>query len=157
MEKRDISPLRWLEPIPAPAEEPASPCDAEEQEHETLIDELEGHLDELKTELSNLEAEEPDYEFSDAHYEWEDRMAELQAEIDDVEDELVALSLASEKVIIDMDEASYISNAMIRAFLELQHLMDAKNGELVLKGLSDEVFSVFEDMGVEDVFMIERK
>ena len=53
-------------------------------------------------------------------------------------------------------EAGYISNAMIRSFLELQHLMDAKNGELILKGLSDDVFRVFEDMGVEDVFMIER-
>ena len=73
-----------------------------------------------------------------------------------MEDELVALSLASEKVIIDLNEAGYISNAMIRSFLELQHLMDAKNGELVLKGLSDDVFRVFEDMGVEDVFMIER-
>lgn len=76
--------------------------------------------------------------------------------VHDVEDELVALSLASEKVIIDMNETSYISNAMIRSFLELQHLMDAKNGEIVLKGLSDEVFRAFEDMGVEDVFMIER-
>ena len=76
--------------------------------------------------------------------------------VHDVEDELVALSLASEKVIIDLNEAGYISNAMIRSFLELQHLMDAKNGELILKGLSDDVFRVFEDMGVEDVFMIER-
>ena len=79
-----------------------------------------------------------------------------EAVVHDVEDELVALSLASEKVIIDLNEAGYISNAMIRSFLELQHLMDAKNGELILKGLSDDVFRVFEDMGVEDVFMIER-
>ena len=76
--------------------------------------------------------------------------------VHEVEDELVALSLVSEKLMVDMKGVSYISNAMIRTILELQHLMDSKSGELILMNLSGEVYGVFEDMGMEDVFMIEQ-
>ena len=76
--------------------------------------------------------------------------------VHDVEDEMVALSLVSDTLVIDMKGVSYISNAMIRTILELQHLMDSRDGELILKDLSDEVYGAFEDMGMEDVFMIEQ-
>ena len=76
--------------------------------------------------------------------------------VHDVEDEMVALSLVSDTLVIHMKGVSYITNAMIRTILELQHLMDSRDGELILKDLSDEVYGAFEDMGMEDVFMIEQ-
>lgn len=73
----------------------------------------------------------------------------------DVEDEFVAMALTCSNVVIDMEQVSYISNAVIRTILDLQHMIDARQGMLILRNLSAEVYQTFEDMGIEDVFMIE--
>lgn len=75
--------------------------------------------------------------------------------VHDVEDELVSMALVCDNVVIDMDKVDYISNAVIRVILDLQHLIDSRQGELRLRRLSSDVYRVFEDMGIEDIFMIE--
>ena len=72
----------------------------------------------------------------------------------DIEDEFTTMAILGNRLIIDLEKVNYISNAVIRVLLELQHLIDEKKGDMVLRNLSDEVYRTFEDMGIEDVFMI---
>lgn len=72
----------------------------------------------------------------------------------DIEDEFTTMAILGNRLIIDLKKVNYISNAVIRVLLELQHLIDEKKGDMVLRNLSDEVYGTFEDMGIEDVFMI---
>ena len=72
----------------------------------------------------------------------------------DIEDEFTTMTILGNRLIIDLEKVNYISNAVIRVLLDLQHLIDEKKGDMVLRNLSDEVYRTFEDMGIEDVFMI---
>lgn len=72
----------------------------------------------------------------------------------DIEDEFTTMAILGNRLIIDLEKVNYISNAVIRVLLDLQHLIDEKKGDMVLRNLSDEVYRTFEDMGIEDVFMI---
>lgn len=72
----------------------------------------------------------------------------------DIEDEFTTMAILGNRLIIDLEKVNYISNAVIRVLLELQHLIDEKKGDMVLRNLLDEVYRTFEDMGIEDVFMI---
>ena len=72
----------------------------------------------------------------------------------DIEDEFTMMAILGDRVTIDLGKVNYISNAVIRVLLDLQHLIDERKGNMVLRNLSDEVYGTFEDMGIEDVFMI---
>ncbi len=72
----------------------------------------------------------------------------------DIEDEFTTMAILGDRVTIDLGKVNYISNAVIRVLLDLQHLIDERKGNMVLRNLSDEVYGTFEDMGIEDVFMI---
>ena len=72
----------------------------------------------------------------------------------DIEDEFTTMAILGDRVTIDLGQVNYISNAVIRVLLDLQHLIDERKGNMVLRNLSDEVYGTFEDMGIEDVFMI---
>lgn len=56
--------------------------------NERTIEALETYLAELREQLAELECSEPNDEDFDEHDEWDDQMAELEALIFDVEDQL---------------------------------------------------------------------
>ena len=72
----------------------------------------------------------------------------------DFEDEIVAFSIMCERIILDFKELTYISNSIIKILLQLEHMMEAKDGELIIKNMGDKVRTSFEEMGLEDVFYI---
>ncbi|MDO4868832.1 MAG: STAS domain-containing protein [Bacillota bacterium] len=77
--------------------------------------------------------------------------------VNDVQDELVAMALASDKLVLDMKAVDYISSAMLKCLLELQHLIDSRQGELILTGLSEQIYEAFEEEGLEDLFIITER
>ena len=82
---------------------------------------------------------------------------ELTAEMaNDLEDELTSLTLLCEEIVIDMKGVSFISNSAIKKILEVQHAVDARDGTLLITGVGASIYKVFEEMGLESVFDIER-
>ena len=79
-----------------------------------------------------------------------------QEMVHDLEDELTSMVLMCRLVTIDMTEVSYISNSVIHMILKIQHMMDDQDKTLKISGVGDEIWSRFQDMGLEDVFDIER-
>ena len=79
-----------------------------------------------------------------------------QEMVHDLEDELTSMVLMCRLVTIDMTEVRYISNAVIHMILKIQHMMDDQDKTLKISGVGDEIWSRFQDMGLEDVFDIER-
>ena len=51
------------------------------------------------------------------------------------------------KLIFDMKDVEYVFSAGLRAFLQLQKMMDAQNGEMKLINVSDSIRSIFEYTG----------
>lgn len=74
----------------------------------------------------------------------------------DLEDELTSMALMCRDVVIDMSEVQYISNSVIRMILEMQHMVDSRRGSLKIIGVEDAMWAVFEEMGLEEVFDIQR-
>lgn len=72
----------------------------------------------------------------------------------DFEDEIVAFSIMCDRIILDFKELTYISNSVIKVLLQLEHMMEAKDGELIIKNMEGKVRTSFEEMGLEDVFYI---
>ena len=79
-----------------------------------------------------------------------------QEMVHDLEDELTSMVLMCRLVTIDMTEVRYISNSVIHMILKIQHMMDDQDKTLKISGVGDEIWSRFQDMGLEDVFDIER-
>ncbi len=68
------------------------------------------------------------------------------------EDEMVSASIYFDKIVLDCQNLTYISKAIIRFLLQLQHMMEDKDGELILKNISSGIKEAFVDMGLEDMF-----
>ena len=68
------------------------------------------------------------------------------------EDEMVSASIYFDKIVLDFQNLKYISKTIIKFLLQLQHMMEDKDGELILKNLSNNIKEVFVDMGLEDMF-----
>lgn len=75
--------------------------------------------------------------------------------IHDFEDELVSASIVCKSIYLDLEDVSYISNSVIKFLLQLQHMMEDKNGELIIKNVRDDIMTVFKEMGLEDMFYFE--
>lgn len=70
------------------------------------------------------------------------------------EDEMVAASIYFDCIIIDCKMLSYISRGIVKFFLQLQHMMEDKDGTLILKEMTSDVKNVFVEMELEDMFDI---
>ncbi|MBQ9015855.1 MAG: STAS domain-containing protein [Firmicutes bacterium] len=79
-----------------------------------------------------------------------------QEAVHDLEDELTSMVLMCRQVTIDMSSVQYISNSVIHMILKIQHMMDDQEGTLKISGVGDSIWSRFQEMGLEDVFEIER-
>ena len=77
--------------------------------------------------------------------------------VHDLEDELTSLALVCRDMRIELGAVQYISNSVIRTLLEVQHMVDARQGTLRLTKAGDEVWNRFEEMGLEEVFDIARE
>lgn len=82
---------------------------------------------------------------------------ELRSEVaHDLQDELVALTTVGADVVVDMSGVTYISSAVQHVFLTVQQKMDTMSrGTLVLKGMSDAIYSEFDKTGTSELLMIE--
>ena len=76
--------------------------------------------------------------------------------VHDLEDELTSMSLICSNVTIDMGQVEYIANSVIRMILEIQHMVDSRGGTMKICIAGEDVWPRFEEMGLEDVFDIER-
>ncbi len=65
------------------------------------------------------------------------------------------LAGSMENVVINCPDFSYISSSGLRQFLALQKTANAKNGQLVIKGLKPEVKEVFDMTGFTSLFKFE--
>lgn len=74
----------------------------------------------------------------------------------DLEDELTSMVLMCNDVTLQLQSVEYISNSVIRMILEIQHMVDGRNGSLKIRGVKDHLWNRFEEMGLEDVFDMER-
>ncbi len=74
----------------------------------------------------------------------------------DLEDELTAMTLMCPEVVLEMPRVSYIAGSVMRRILEIQHMMDAKDGSLFLKDVPDNIYRKFEEMGLDGVLEISR-
>lgn len=74
----------------------------------------------------------------------------------DLEDELTSMVLMCNHVTIDMSDVRYIANSVLRTILEIQHMVDSRNGSLRIRGVTDHLWDKFVEMGLEDVFEIDR-
>ena len=72
----------------------------------------------------------------------------------DLEDELTAMALSCRRIEIRMQEVAYISNSVIRMILQVQHMVDARSGEMFLQELPPQIYAVFEDMGLDGILDI---
>ena len=59
------------------------------------------------------------------------------------------------ELIFDLKEVEYVFSAGLRAFLQLQKMMDAQNGKMKLINVADSIRSIFEYTGFES--MLEPK
>ena len=59
-----------------------------------------------------------------------------------------------EVLVINLKEMEYISSAGIRVLLQLQKTMMEKKGRMSLTGMNDEIFKIFKDTGMTNVFNI---
>ena len=75
----------------------------------------------------------------------------------DLEDELTSMVLMCRHVTIDLTEVRYISNSVIHTILKIQHMMDSQDKTLKISGVGDSIWTRFAEMGLEDVFDLERR
>ncbi len=59
------------------------------------------------------------------------------------------------ELIIDMKQVEYVFSAGLRAFLQIQRIMEAQNGSVKLVNVSDSIRSIFEYTGFEG--LLEKK
>lgn len=76
--------------------------------------------------------------------------------VHDLEDELTSMALICSCVTLDLSSVDYMANSVFRTILDVQHTVDNRNGALRIRGVSDSLWSKFEEMGLEDVFDLER-
>ncbi len=62
---------------------------------------------------------------------------------------------AVEKLVVDMHGVEYVFSAGLRAFMQLQRVLDEKGGTLLLVNVPDTIRSIFEYTGLEG--MLEAK
>ena len=75
--------------------------------------------------------------------------------VHDLEDELTSIALVCTSISVDMRDVELIDNSVIRMLLDVQHIVDGRDGELVLQNVGPDVFRQFEEMGLDAVFFFE--
>ena len=82
---------------------------------------------------------------------------ELRSDVaHDLQDELIALTTVGANVVVDMAGITYISSTVQHVFLTVKRKMDSmKKGSLVLKAMSDGIYSEFDKNGTADLLLIE--
>ena len=60
-----------------------------------------------------------------------------------------------EELIFELGELEYISSAGLRVLLSAQKIMN-KQGEMILRGVSEEIMEIFEVTGFTDILTIEE-
>ncbi len=89
-----------------------------------------------------------------ARLEPEGRLAQEMAQ--DLEDELTSMALMCSHVTIDMTGVKYISSSVIYMILKIQHIFEDKDKTLLISGVSDSIWTRFQDLGLQDSFEMER-
>ncbi len=86
------------------------------------------------------------------------KVVELSGDIDantapDVQKEVVPLAVSNSKILMDMTNVPYMSSAGLRMLLSLYRQTQAKEGKLVLVGLSEELQDTMSVTGFLDLFI----
>lgn len=71
-----------------------------------------------------------------------------------LDDELKTSLAGVKKLVIDLGKLEYISSAGLRVLLSAQKVMN-KQGEMVVKNVSEEIKEIFEVTGFVDILTIE--
>ncbi|MBE9224586.1 anti-sigma factor antagonist [Phormidium sp. LEGE 05292] len=84
-------------------------------------------------------------------------VVKLEGDIDantapEVQDEVLPLAKPESKILLDMTEVPYTSSAGLRMLLSLYRQVSAKDGRLVLVGLSEEIKDTMSITGFLDFF-----
>lgn len=84
-------------------------------------------------------------------------VAELVGEVDaktapDVQKQVLGLAQPGSKIIMDMTQVPYMSSAGLRVLLSIYRTVEAKDGKLVLVGLSEELQDTMSVTGFLDFF-----
>ncbi len=77
--------------------------------------------------------------------------------VNDLEDELTSIALVRSSIHMDMGGVETIDNSVISMFLNVQHMIDDRDGELVIKNVKPDVFRRFEEMDLDQVFYFESE
>ena len=73
----------------------------------------------------------------------------------DLEDELTSMVLTCSNMVIDMTQVHHIASSVLRMMLNIQNMVDARDGDLIIKGVRSDVMDKFEELGLDSVFDIE--
>lgn len=71
-----------------------------------------------------------------------------------VQDEVLPLAKPGSKILLDMTKVPYTSSAGLRLLLSLYRQVTAKDGQLVLAGLSEEILDTMSITGFLDFFIL---
>jgi anti-sigma B factor antagonist len=71
------------------------------------------------------------------------------------QDELLAAVEAADELILDLSGMNYTSSAGLRVMLRAQAMMDDKEAEMTVRGVSDMAMEIFEETGFINLLNIE--
>jgi len=56
------------------------------------------------------------------------------------------------KVIIDLSKTKYIDSMVIGSFIGISKVIKSRDGRIILSGVSADIYSIFENLGLEKLF-----
>ncbi len=75
----------------------------------------------------------------------------------DFEDELITALTVCRKIVLDLEEVTYIASLGMKALLSVQQIIDENPGsELCIAKMSPQVREIFEDAGFTEILNIEE-
>ena len=74
----------------------------------------------------------------------------------ELETEISNLPESVKEIELDLTDLEYISSAGLRVFVATHKLTEQRDGSMVIRHPSSEVYDIFEMTGLADIFTIER-
>ncbi|MBQ6513427.1 MAG: STAS domain-containing protein [Clostridia bacterium] len=72
-------------------------------------------------------------------------------------DEMTALVVAGQGIVIDLDQTSYVSASMMEVFLRTEKLLEKNNKFMRIAGMSQKIYDEFKARGLHELLDIEVK
>ena len=74
-----------------------------------------------------------------------------------IQDELDAFTVVGVKVVLDFQDVTFASAAVLNALLDVQQRIDQfRQGEMVLRNVSDSIYRDMDETGIAELLMIEE-